>query len=630
MRSCTGPCILLAMDFDALWSKIDGPTLAGDWTEGSVLDPGPTEAAAPALPIIDLDEDFEIDGVLGRGGNGVVMAARQRSLDRTVAIKVLSEEGNARAATALLAEARSAGMLEHPNVVPIHALGQDRAGRPVMIMKRLAGITWSTLLRDLDHPIGEVLPSDPIDRHLHIAFQVIAAVSHAHRAGVVHRDIKPGNVMIGPGGEVCLVDWGLAQRAGERARGPAGTPGFMPPEMLAVEVTVDPRTDVYLLGATLYAALTGTVPHRGGDLATVLRSTATGEIEIPASLPAELGELLAKAMAARPADRFATVADLRSALQAFDAHREADRLCGEADVHRARISAENAERATAFGAATFGYQAALDRWPASPRARAGLRAARLQMVEALLTVGHLDSAARLLGTVDVAPASLRTRLDASLAAQTREAAEVAQLKDAVDTVAGYRGRRWMFPILTVLAVVGPLVMGVLRLLGRLDSTGFAFKRAIAPTVVGVLLLSALLFSRRAGLRQAFNRRLLGVLGFLILTVGLSFASGGLLGLSVPQILARNLLLNAFSATIVAVLLSQAFIWVAILTWIAAFAASAQPQIAELLMGCTNGATLFTLWFFWQRRAAQAASRDAEDGARSAQPERGHPPQERGA
>lgn len=600
----------VGMNFDQIWERIDGPTLAGDWTEGSVLNPGPSTAEAPPLPIINLADDFDIEGVLGRGGNGVVMAAHQRSLNRTVAIKVLSDAAEARAATALLAEARSAGQLEHPNIVPIHALGQDTDGRPVMVMKRLAGVSWSRLLREPEHAIWAALPANLLDRQLHIAMQVIAAVMHAHQAGVVHRDIKPGNVMIGPGGEVCLVDWGLAQRAGEHARGPAGTPGFMPPEMLEATVTVDPRTDVYLIGATLYAALTGQVPHRGADLATVVRSTVAGTVEIPPHLPDELAGVLAKAMSRSAGERYATVAALRSALLAFDAHRESDRLCDEAAAHLADITAENAERATAFGAATFGFEAALDRWAENPRARAGLRRARLQMIEAHVEVGHLESAQRLIELLDDPPAAIVERLDAQLSSAASRAAEVARLRDAVDSVSGYEGRRLMFPVLLVVAVIGPTVMGVLRIRGVLHETGFPFQRAIAPTVLGALLLSALAISRRPGLRQAFNRRALGFLGILILTIGCSFISGGMLELSVTQIIARNLLLSAFSTTVAAILIIRDFSWAALVCWIAVFIASARPVLGELLMGLSNGVTIFTLWFVWRRRAQRA--QDATD------------------
>lgn len=593
------------MNFDALWERIDGATLAGDWTQGSALNPGPALEPAPALPIIDLADDFDIEQVLGRGGNGVVMAARQRSLNRVVAIKVLSEAAEARAALALLAEARSAGQLEHPNIVPIHALGQDRDGRPVMIMKRLEGLSWAALLRAPDHPIWDALPHDPIDRQLSIAMQVIAAVMHAHQAGVVHRDIKPGNVMIGAGGEVCLVDWGLAQPIGEAARGPAGTPGFMPPEMLETLATVDPRTDVYLLGATLYAALTGDVPHRGPDLATVVRRTIEGGVDLPAEIPEELSGILRRALAADPAARFATVAALRAALLDFDAHREADRLCSQAEAQLEAITAANTERATAFGAACFGYEAALERWPESPRAREGLRRARLRMVEALLEAGQLDGASRLLERIDPPPTDLATRLAEALAERTARAARVAHLEDAVDTVTGYRGRRLMFPILAVLAVIGPLVMGGLRLGGHLDDGGYPFRRAVGPLVFGLAIALVLRFSARDGLRQAFNRRALGVLSVLAFSTGLSFVSGGLLAMSVPEINARNLLLSAFSAALAWLLLSRDFFWVALTSAGALFAASAWPRYAELLAGITNAIALTALWVVWRRRVERS-------------------------
>lgn len=596
-------------DFNALWAGIDGETLASTWTAGAPLVPA-VEAgvdADPALPILDLEADFELGEVIGRGGNGVVIEARQKSLNRRVAIKLLADTAERRAATALLAEARAAGGLEHPNIVPIHALGCDPDGRPVMVMKRLDGVTWATLMRHPEHPIHAQLPANHVDRQLHIVDQVLAAVACAHAAGVVHRDIKPANVMIGTAGEVCVVDWGLARRAGDLAPGPAGTPGFMPPEMFNVEARVSPRTDVYLLGAALYAALLGRAPHAGVTLDAVLRGTLATPVEVPDELPTELGALLIKAMASQPEDRFATVGELRSALRAFSAHRDADRLCAEAEAQLAGITAENAGRATAFGAAQFGFEAALSRWPESPRARVGLQAARNAMFHAELAHDHLESAAELLVAMPGDHLALHAALDARRAAVAAEVAEVAQLRDAQDPVRGWRGRSAIFPVFTVVGVIAPALLGLARLDGRIDETGFAMQRALPPLGLGLGLLAALRWSRRPGLRQAFNRRAFSVLALLLIAISVNFLVGALMGVGVPHVTAGNLLLMTFSAAVASVLISRAFVVPAIAGLIATLGAAAMPHASELWLAANNAATLAALWVVWGRRIGDDAS-----------------------
>src|SRR5262249_2783401 len=155
----------------------------------------------------------------------------------------------------LLTEAVITGSLEHPSIVPVHALGCDDAGRPVLVMKRIEGVCWRGMARD-EHPPGwaAIDAAGGGRRTAHVAnlMAVCNAMHFAHRRGVVHRDLKPGNVMIGSYGEVYVVDWGIAARieAGPSPVALVGTPAYMAPEMVWGEAhRVDARTDVYLLGA---------------------------------------------------------------------------------------------------------------------------------------------------------------------------------------------------------------------------------------------------------------------------------------------------------------------------------------------------------------------------------------------
>jgi len=261
-----------------------------------------------ALPISDaamarlravLDEPdlsstrYELGAAIGRGGMGTVWSARDRELDREVAVKVLDEprpEAAAAMAARLLDEARVLARLEHPGIVPIHDVGTLPDGRVWYAMKRVRGARLDQLLaRGLDDA----------EKFRHFG-RVCEAVAFAHSRGVLHRDLKPPNVMVGEFGEVLVLDWGLAVAAGGSGgqgggsegaapREVAGTPGWMAPEQ-AAGLPVDARADVWSLGR-----LVATFWPDG--------SRPPGELKAPRAIAA-------KACAPQPDDRYATVADL--------------------------------------------------------------------------------------------------------------------------------------------------------------------------------------------------------------------------------------------------------------------------------------------------------------------------------
>lgn len=274
--------------------------------------------------------DLEVMQVLGEGGMGRVFLARQRSLDREVAIKTLRDRATERDYEALLLEGAVTGHLEHPGIIPVHALGVHDDGRPVLVMKRVDGVSWQTLIEDAKHAAWESFGGDADDRldgHLEILMQVCNAVSFAHSRGIVHRDIKPQNVLIGRFGDVYLADWGIAYRLGS---GPVprmcGTPAFMSPEM-ARGGELDVRADVYLLGATLHQLLTGRQRHEGGSVFEVLiNAVESPPFDYPPSVPQHLGALANRATAADPNDRPATVADFRKALGDHVRHKSSTAL----------------------------------------------------------------------------------------------------------------------------------------------------------------------------------------------------------------------------------------------------------------------------------------------------------------
>lgn len=201
----------------------------------------------------DIGERYEVIHRLGRGGMGVVYAARDRMLDRDVAIKVLdSTDVDGRSSRRLQEEARILGRLEHPGIVPVHDAGTLSDGRVFYVMKLVRGERLDRAL-DTHASIGE---------RLELFLRICDAVSFAHARGVVHRDLKPENVMLGSFGEVLVMDWGVAKVLGQADLPDdviVGTPGFMAPEQAGG--ATDARSDVYSLGVMLAGLLARPVPR---------------------------------------------------------------------------------------------------------------------------------------------------------------------------------------------------------------------------------------------------------------------------------------------------------------------------------------------------------------------------------
>lgn len=227
----------------------------------------------------DLGARYEVLSRLGRGGMGAVYAARDRLLEREVAVKVLDRAGrDDDAATRLQAESRILARLEHPGIVPVHDAGRLDDGRVFYVMKLVRGAR-------LDRALAA--HASLADR-LALFLRICDTMAFAHAQGVVHRDLKPENIMLGSYGEVLVLDWGVAAVLGAAERDDAivGTPGFMAPEQSARDGTaVDARADIFALGALL----------------TLL---------LPSPTPKPLAAIAAHAQQRDPARRFASVEDL--------------------------------------------------------------------------------------------------------------------------------------------------------------------------------------------------------------------------------------------------------------------------------------------------------------------------------
>jgi hypothetical protein len=470
-----------------------------------------------ALPVLALDAEsggLRLKHELARGGMGVVHVAEQRSLRREVAVKT-SREGGARA---LLHEARIMGSLEHPNLVPVHSLGADASGAPVLVMKRVTGVSWGALLRDAEHDAWAPLLAGHGDRlraNVEILAQVCRALSFAHERGVVHRDLKPENVMIGGFGEVYLLDWGVALRLAEREREPhaiVGTPGYLAPEMaLGDPALADARTDVYLLGATLCEVLTGRMPHEAQSVAAALAKALLGEVEVPDGAPAELGAVVRRAMARDPGDRVQSAEAFRLELTRFLRLRDAELVAAAAraamNKAEALIRSEGAASADAYGAlieARFGFGSA--REMRDDDALTGEQDACIaRLVERELALGSVGGARTLLGELSSPRGDLAARADALEAAQRseREAAEGHdRARREADT------SRASGPFLLLGAAAGlPVVLGLWWF-----SAGDA-----GGTFAGLLFSDLVLVSFTLGGAALFHKRLLATQGSRRLT-----------------------------------------------------------------------------------------------------------------
>jgi hypothetical protein len=174
-----------------------------------------TEALRALLPAESLRErKYSIGGVIAQGGMGAILDAREAAIERTVAMKVMLDASSAENLKRFVAEARITGQLEHPNIVPVHELGVDENEQVFYTMKFVRGTTLREILESLAKKDADAVTRFPLGQLLTIFQKVCDAVAFAHSRGVIHRDLKPDNIMLGDFGEVLVMDWGLAKMVG--------------------------------------------------------------------------------------------------------------------------------------------------------------------------------------------------------------------------------------------------------------------------------------------------------------------------------------------------------------------------------------------------------------------------------
>ena len=308
-------------------------------THGSTANGDADRTASYAVGTATSDgQRFRVLRPHARGGLGAVFVALDSELNREVALKQILDHhaDDATSRLRFLLEAEVTGGLEHPGIVPVYGLGTDADGRPYYAMRFIRG---DSLKEAIDRFHGDAtLMQDPGKRSLEMRkllrrfLDVCNAIDYAHSRGVLHRDIKPGNIIVGRHGETLVVDWGLAKATGksepggeERTLMPSsamgsaetlpgsalGTPAYMSPEQARGDLDqLGPRSDVYSLGATLYCLLTGKPPQQGDDVFEVVRTVQRGEFTPPRQVDPAIDKALEavclKAMAAKPEDRYAS------------------------------------------------------------------------------------------------------------------------------------------------------------------------------------------------------------------------------------------------------------------------------------------------------------------------------------
>jgi serine/threonine-protein kinase len=298
-------------------------------------------------PIVKNVARFEPVRVIGRGGLGEVTLARDHDIDRPVAIKRLRGAPSEEQLMRFAHEVRTIGQLEHPNITPVYDVGVDDTGQHYFVMRYVEGETLEMIISQLASGDPAYLERYSFERRVEIFMGILHAVRYSHAKGIIHRDIKPANIMIGPYGEVMLMDWGIAKQTraaapplpeasepldpklrttGTRAGALVGTPLYMAPEQASGRnEAIDERSDVYALCVVFYEllALQHYLLPRVANVTELLIAITEAPhpkacdvpSEVQPRVPAELAWYVEKGLAKDPADRYQSVAEMIDALQ---------------------------------------------------------------------------------------------------------------------------------------------------------------------------------------------------------------------------------------------------------------------------------------------------------------------------
>ena len=592
----------------------------------------PTSLASGATTDVEriLSCRLELGEVLGEGGMGIVHAAREEILGRTVAVKTLKCcEHDPRSVRKLVQEAWVTGHLEHPNVVPVYRIEVGEAGVPRVVLKLIEGENWASLLHRPEEIERRFGASDPLEWNLRVLLSVCDALRLAHDRGVIHRDIKAENVMLGRYGEVYLVDWGLALAVDQRARPwlpathdanqVAGTLPYMAPEQLEADgERIGVATDVYLLGATLCEIVVGAPPHRADNLVQVLLSVANATPVIPAHVPSPLATILRQAMQRDTRERYADVEAFARGVRTFLDHRSAHQLVerSEAKVRDLEAAlqaggsaaAESADRGPVYrllGECRFGFRQALEMWPECDQAREGLVCALRAVIDFEIARESPQAAAALLAELPDPPQDLNDRVEALTRNQLDRQRELERIGRYLDAGVGSRARRGVILGLIAVWVTLPLALEASRrFTGAQRSHEGALMGALALLLVVAFLLVP---AHQVLLRTAVNRQLTAS-AFVAVFAQVVLHAGAIVAHAPINEPLRAQYLPWFAITGVLSVTLDRWLVLPCASYVAAyFVVSFWPGAAFAVTASANFVLAAVLWFRWTNTSGSAAT-----------------------
>ncbi len=583
---------------------------------GTLVPPGPADQTLHRAPIDAPDaptgRGYTVLDTLGQGGVGIVRLAVQEVLGRPVAVKWVRPErqGKAAATRSLLQEGRAAASLEHPNVVPVYDLVDDPTHGPGVVMRRIEGRTWTDYLIDPSAITADFGARDHLDWHLGVLEQVCHALHFAHTRGILHRDLKPDNVMIGAFGEVYVLDWGLAARL--EADGPAGvpllrddrrlvgTPRFMAPEMVQRDGRLQGvHTDVYLLCGLLYAVLTGQGPHGGHSIEETLTAIPRFRVELPPGTPGRLADLVQRGLDPAPEQRPGSAEAVRLSLQAFREARGAEAVARDAQLQLdeldgmlGRGAADREALYRRFGAARFGFQQALRTDPDQVEARVGLRAALEAMARWELQQGEVRSAEAILAEIDAPPDDLAALRAAVIARQGAEAAKTQAVVADQDARAGQRTRIFVTLVMGTLWAAFPLI-------GYFTAADGPLAYLAAGHASLLLVVLGLVYWARDSLgRSALNRQVALLLVTVQVSSVVSDAGAWLVDQTALQAYNTSMLIYGTIALLATQALGRGALLAALMYWTGFLFSRVFPEHTMLMSATANATVLVVAMTAW--------------------------------
>ena len=454
-----------------------------------------------------------IESVIGEGGMGIVYLAQQQYPKRKVAVKRLKNRQSG-LDKALYREAMITGSLDHPTIIPVHALNLTQYNGPEVVMKRVQG---TTMLSQIE---GSKISEEYLRKMSSVLGQICQGLEYAHRKGIFHRDIKPENIMIGEFGEVYLLDWGIAVEklsASKLPKGLVGTLAYMAPEMLSGDsVDVDARTDVYLLGATLHHILTGEPRHLGDENSDIITSIRnSGPYEYDESLPEILVNLANQACHQDPDKRPQSPLLFLEVLQNYSEYSQAYGLCTAAqeefetliELIKQRQASQDQRLSILlhYNRSRFGIEQALDIWPEFSEAKQLLQQTIATMADYYLSNQQLQAAQPLLLELDDIPDHLQNELDAQLSKKLALEDELTKLRKNLPTESSK-----VFRVVFAIALLGVSLIFLYNLLQIDDldpntisqETLFFHAVAMSLPLIPVLLIGKNKLLASANARQA--------------------------------------------------------------------------------------------------------------------------------